>query len=297
MLKRRHGESLMSIVDLIKNNFANAIVRRCSERNCKLGLNGLSNYIILKGERVCQNRKICDCIIFAEGINETRRSICPVEEFLLNGLLNLDYDQMLQNVDLLTDIMREEGHCKVTSTNGTHLEFEVGDRPVVSSPGKVSTPGVLNWFPGALLGVAPIETSINGTIAVDGSLFPFGVVEADPVLLEVEEGVIKEIHGGRLAQRFSEWMDSLNDPVAYHFCHFSVGFNPRAEMKGATMEDERCLGAVTIGFGRQPAKFKGTIIGGDHHIDVVLKPLVITSGGKTVLENGLFAKGLGLINM
>ena len=31
---------------------------------CRLRLNDLSNYIVLKGERICENRKICDCIIF-----------------------------------------------------------------------------------------------------------------------------------------------------------------------------------------------------------------------------------------
>ena len=54
----------MPIINCIKANFARATIRNCSEQNCKLRLDGLSNFIILKGERICKNRKICDCIIF-----------------------------------------------------------------------------------------------------------------------------------------------------------------------------------------------------------------------------------------
>jgi len=220
------------------------------------------------------------------------------ETFLLDGLLNLDYNQMLENANLLTKIMGEEGHCRVTSSTGTDLEFEIGDRPTLLSPGGVSEPGQLDWYPGAMSNVAPIEKTIHGTIAVDGNLFPFGAVEGDPVLLEIEEGVIKKIHGSKLAQQFGEWMESLNDPIAYRFCHFSVGFNPRAVMKsGGITEGERCLGAVTIGFGRCYAELKGAIKGGEHHVDVVLAPPTIQVGNKTILEGNSLNTKLGFVNM
>ena len=54
----------MSVIDCIKGNFTDATVVRCSERGCKLRLSGLGNHVVLKGERVCKGRRICDCIIF-----------------------------------------------------------------------------------------------------------------------------------------------------------------------------------------------------------------------------------------
>jgi|Deesub1362B_J571_1020462.scaffolds.fasta_scaffold00956_7 hypothetical protein len=59
----------MDFVDCISNNFNNAIIKRCSESRCRLRLDGLNCYIILKGEKVCRNKKICDCIIFTEENN------------------------------------------------------------------------------------------------------------------------------------------------------------------------------------------------------------------------------------
>lgn len=82
----------MPVIDCIKDNFTNAIIPRCSEMGCMLKLNGLSNHIVLKGETICQNRRICDCIIFTEGIiigivelkSRTVHS-SEIEEKLTNG--------------------------------------------------------------------------------------------------------------------------------------------------------------------------------------------------------------------
>jgi hypothetical protein len=66
----------LSYIELLKAKYRNAIdEKRCSEKNCKLRLDGLdsSNYVIFKGEEmrdifenvVCFcNHDICDCIIF-----------------------------------------------------------------------------------------------------------------------------------------------------------------------------------------------------------------------------------------
>lgn len=84
--------SFMSVIDIIRNNFTDAIIARCSEKGCKLRLNGVGNHIILKGEMICQDRSVCDCIIFTEGIiigivelkSKTAHS-SEVEKKLTNG--------------------------------------------------------------------------------------------------------------------------------------------------------------------------------------------------------------------
>ena len=67
MQRHEYGSVFLPVIDCIKNNFTNAIISRCSEIGCRLRLNGLSKCVVLKGERICQDRKICDCIIFTEG--------------------------------------------------------------------------------------------------------------------------------------------------------------------------------------------------------------------------------------
>ena len=56
----------MPRIERIKSNFAEEMVTHCSERSCKLKLVGLSDYVVLKGEKMRGDCKICDCLIFTE---------------------------------------------------------------------------------------------------------------------------------------------------------------------------------------------------------------------------------------
>jgi hypothetical protein len=52
----------MPLLDRIKSNFAEEMVTHCSERSCKLKLVGLSNYVVLKGEKMRGDCKRYDII-------------------------------------------------------------------------------------------------------------------------------------------------------------------------------------------------------------------------------------------
>lgn len=60
---------ITSCIKAIKNTFADSLIRKCEEKGCKLRVNKLKHYVILKGEKICSNRKMCDCIIFTEKKN------------------------------------------------------------------------------------------------------------------------------------------------------------------------------------------------------------------------------------
>ncbi|MHA1610160.1 MAG: hypothetical protein ACTSUJ_09220 [Candidatus Njordarchaeales archaeon] len=60
----------MTLIQLIKNKYDHAVIYYCKERGCELKLTGLNEYIILKGEKLCQSEKVCDCIIFAQKLLE-----------------------------------------------------------------------------------------------------------------------------------------------------------------------------------------------------------------------------------
>ena len=216
--------------------------------------------------------------------------------FLIDGLVNLDYDQMVRNVALFCDLWGEGGSCRITSQEGTDLFFEVGDRPMLVSEGAVSKPGQLDWYPGAMANIAAIEPSITGTVVVDGSVFPFGIVP-DNIVVKISGGVICSIEGGPFAARWSAWLKSLDDEIAYHCCHISFGFNPGAEVTGRITEDERALGALTVGFGRQSASFQGGVKGGEHHLDIIARSPTLIAGDRTLLEANVLNPELGFVSL
>ena len=59
------SELLESLQQHIENVLPESTVDRCEEQSCSLNLSGISNRIILKGEKTCRD-KISDCIIFLE---------------------------------------------------------------------------------------------------------------------------------------------------------------------------------------------------------------------------------------
>lgn len=48
----------------IKGEFAHALRTRCSESSCTLRLDHLSNHVVLNGEEICEDRRMCDCVVF-----------------------------------------------------------------------------------------------------------------------------------------------------------------------------------------------------------------------------------------
>lgn len=215
-----------------------------------------------------------------------------VGDYLYEGVLGIDYDRMLDNANRYADLLRQANHVHVVDDLGTDVEFDVGGRPVVSSPGMVDQPGVIDFYPGAQVSDAPIEESINGIIVADGSITSEGVL-AQPVRITMEKGIITAIEGGAQAHSWKQWLDSTDDPKIYRLCHFSVGFNPKARITGNMSQDERLLGGIDFGFGSQDPKFQGTIGVGSYHTDIMLTSPSIYFDGTLITEKSRFNADLG----
>ena len=68
-MKHKRGKSVRLDIDRIKSELSNAVRRGCSDRGCRLRLDGLGDHVVLKGEDLYQDRMarkppMCDCIIF-----------------------------------------------------------------------------------------------------------------------------------------------------------------------------------------------------------------------------------------
>lgn len=48
--------------------FESSVRDRCSEHNCCLGLQGIADYTVLRGESVVSGGKMCDCVIFHDTV-------------------------------------------------------------------------------------------------------------------------------------------------------------------------------------------------------------------------------------
>lgn len=210
---------------------------------------------------------------------------------------------MLFNSELMAKLWNKTTVCRVTSKLGTDFSFNfaVGNdrRPIIVGDGAASAPGEIDFFPGIQINVCPVEETINGKVVVDGSVSPGGVV-SEPVILTLEKGKITNIEGGKSAADWKAYLESFGDPAEtfiYDFAHFSVGMNPQAQISGNMIEDERVVGAITLGFGNKSGDFGGPKRRSFYHVDAVIASPTIYLDGAVQNDGTILNKELGFIDM
>lgn len=94
MVPQRPGEGGAGIIHRIRNAMGGAVVNTCSEMGCELSCGGLTEFVVLKGELVASDRRMCDCLVFVAarpiviGVAELKSRVAhanEVMEKLCNG--------------------------------------------------------------------------------------------------------------------------------------------------------------------------------------------------------------------
>ena len=228
-----------------------------------------------------------------KGTRIASTSVAGMEEFAVEGILNVDYPQMVKVAERVCELWEKTEVCRVTSPLGTDISFHMKGRPALVGDGMATAPGEADFFPGVSAANAPIEETIEGTIVIDGNVPPGRLVNA-PVTCRLEKGVIVEIEGGANASALRAHFEESGEATAFHLCHFTIGLNPRAKTSGSTHQDEHVLGAITFGFGSQDPDFKGTVGPCGVHADVVLMSAKVELDGVVMVEKNRLNADLGL---
>ena len=227
------------------------------------------------------------------GTRISSTNVNGMENFAIEGLLEVDYDLMIDIANKIGDLWQKTELCRVTSQYGTDITYDMRGRPIDVGHGMALEPGASDFFPGVSVANAPIEKTIHGTIVVDGNIPPGRLVK-EPVTLRIEDGVIAAIEGSSEAAALRAYFAASGDPIATHLCHFTLGLNPRAHTSGSVHQDEHVLGAITYGFGSQAGAFGGCVPPCNVHCDVVLTTGTIECDGVVMLEANELSADLGL---
>lgn len=220
-------------------------------------------------------------------------TIAGMEDFAIEGIVDVDYEKMIDIAKRGCELWENTKICQVTSTLGTDIHFLMKGRPALVGDGMATEPGEADFFPGVSIANAPVEETICGTVVIDGNIPPGRLVGA-PVTCRLDRGVIVDISGGADADALKQQFEESGDPIAKHLCHFTLGLNPRAKTTGNVHQDEHVLGAVTFGFGSQDPDFKGTVPPCKVHFDAVLKSPTISLDGIVMCANNTLNAYLGL---
>ncbi len=219
-----------------------------------------------------------------------------MEDYLIDGIVNVDYEALVENAKMLAKLLEAATVCEVRSELGTNITCELLGRPIIVGDGMSLKAGEIDYYPGCQVTFAPIESSLNGRVVVDGSMSTLGLV-TDPFTLVVESGKVVAIEGGIDAQRYKKHLEEQADPKLYEICHYSFGLNPRARLSGNIYEDERYMGCLDIGFGSQDPTWGGTVGTSPHHVDIVVASPEVLLDGQTIIVNNDLNYDLGFKRM
>ncbi|GLC88152.1 aminopeptidase [Lysinibacillus piscis] len=160
--------------------------------------------------------------------------------------------------------------------DGYELTFNLENRSGIHSTGIVRNAGDYGNIPSGEAYIAPIESSANGDILVDGSIANIGVL-AEPLLLKIRNGRLEEAIGPD-GEKLLTLLGEGNGRV---IAEFGIGANKSAILCGNVLEDEKVYGTIHIAFGSN-ASFGGANEA-DVHIDCVVKSPTVYFDGQQII--------------
>jgi leucyl aminopeptidase (aminopeptidase T) len=212
-------------------------------------------------------------------------TMCEVtEDCLCTGGILGDFTENDRIGRKIGTVMSAGKTIRMTSAAGTDLTGEITNRPVQYETGLFREPGQFAALPNSELNISPIEGTSEGVIVGDVRLMGYGIINNEPVTLEVKRGKVIKVSGGKGAEYLSETLKSFNDLTAYNLAEFAVGLNPAARAYATNLEDLGKLGFGHHGIGSNYAI--GGNVAAPCHIDIIYSQASLEIDGKLILDKG-----------
>ena len=227
---------------------------------------------------------------------KSRLGHCPgvTLDMLTQGALALTAEEHTRMQDFARGLMqrlRQAVGVEVSSPSGTRLSFSTEGRPFFTDT--VFDWKMMKWLnlPTGEVIVAPVEGSLEGTLACDMAIGGIGPLK-EAVELTVKKGEVKEARSEDEAalRRVNGSLET--DEWARVVGEFAFGINPKARFVEEFLEAEKILGTVHFAFGHN-TDMPGGMNPSRNHMDfLVSKPTVRVTGETgektTVLTDGEF---------
>lgn len=204
------------------------------------------------------------------------------EDMLISGGIEADFQAIKPICKGVANAFAKGSTVHLTTPGGTDLTFDITGRRgnalyCVVGPGEFST------IPTIEANTSPVEGTANGRIVADASIPYLGIgVLDEPVYVDVEDGFITNIMGGRQAEILKRDLASHNDKNCFNIAELGVGLNPKCKMCGIMLEDEGVVPTAHIGIGTSITL--GGVIKAPTHYDLIMWNPKIEVDGKVIVD-------------
>ncbi len=221
----------------------------------------------------------------------------------------IDYSQMRSDGAKLSKILTSSEKVHVVAPGGTDIIIGTRGRKGRADDGDYSKPGLAGNVPAGEVYISPQLGTATGTIAFDGSIVVAKgeLVIKSPILAEVKEGFIREIHGGPEAAKLRETVEEgeararkmgrsgqLKPSVAAAYARnawsigeLGIGLNRKARIVANMLEDEKVYGTCHFAVGSNYDRDAESMI----HLDGLVKKPSMTAFDRSGRERPIMTDG------
>lgn len=209
-------------------------------------------------------------------------------EQLTTGGLYADYEEMLPHCNEMARKFGEADTARVTTKKGTDVTFGLEGRPGNSHPGIAHESGEFTAAVNIEANISPVEGTTEGHVVFDGSIpnLDIGVLD-DDVIMDIEDGAVTNVEGGKEAQKIKRVWEAQDDPAVYNIAQLATGMNPECtDFNGWFQNEHGVYGSVHLGIGTSSAL--GGTTQAPVHFDAMMSEPTLILDDEVVLEDGEF---------
>mgnify|MGYP000306645305 CR=1 FL=1 len=192
--------------------------------------------------------------------------------------LDADYEHIREVCEDVLAQVENAAEIRVTSPQGTDVTLDLGDRQWIPDTGIVHEPGAFSNLPAGEVFVSP-ETA-EGTIVVDGTMRPRGLLEGHTITLTVADGYVTDIDDPELRAEVDTAAEAVGRDAS-NLAELGIGTNVAVtDLVGSVLLDEKAAGTVHFAIGDDHG------IGGDTnapiHLDGILTDPTVYADGREI---------------
>ncbi|MEA2037678.1 MAG: aminopeptidase [Nanoarchaeota archaeon] len=200
--------------------------------------------------------------------------------------IDVEYKPMQAQHEKLSNVLDDANEIRIKTKAGTDLYYNVEGMKAKSADGNYKLPGSGGNLPAGEVYIPCNGNKVEGTVVIDVSSrnHKHTTLIKKPITLKIKEGSITEIGGEEEAKKLENTLKwaagrSKHPKSVYRVGELGIGLNPKAQVIGSTVVDEKVLGTAHIAIGSN-YWFGGNIYSIIHLDQVFKDPEIIVDGKK-----------------
>jgi len=211
-------------------------------------------------------------------------SVPGLTQSMIERCVDIDYGRLIKFHDRVRPIILNSKEIHIKTKAGTDIRTAVHDTQGESGNLLKNKKGAFGNLPTGEVDSGIVRGKTNGTIVFDGSFPGVGTIK-NSVRVNVVNGVGNIIVENERGKKIKEMLTEVGEN-AFKLAELGIGTNPKAEITGNVLEDEKVLGTVHFAFGNDL-----TYNGNNNvpvHLDGILRNPTLKIDNKIIMRDGEF---------